>query len=374
MQAAGTDESQVGDAAESVGATLTRDSSLGPLVAGRIQGGVPVPRLSIAISSMHTAVELETTLVSVLENRPANCEVIVALGHSYNDPYHLDGEVRFIDVGSGAAGMLADSTLLAECHGDVVHLLDASVQVREGWADAALAHFERDPHIGAVAPLVLDSRDASRVVSAGVAYKCGGKRLLRRQTMARSRICESNPRPEVVLGPTRTAGFYRREALLTVHECMGRVAGDPISDADLALSLAELGYLAVLEPRSIVHAPANNGKRESTFASGRAAETVFWRHAATVGWCASLIGHAALVSTELVAAITRPSLFKRLLGRGVAAFGVVSHLGHVARLAQKHRLEGDASPTSLRLVCDTDDGSSGSHTAETMPSPMQRAA
>lgn len=374
MQAVRTDESQVGDAAASAGATLTRDGSVGPLVAGRIQGGVPVPRLSIAISSIHTAVELETTLVSVLENRPADCEILVALNHPYHDPYHLDGEVAFITADERTASQSPDLALVSECRGDVVHLIESSVQVREGWADAALAHFERDAHIGSVAPLVLDARDANRVVSAGVAYKCGGKRQVRRQTMARSRICESNPRPEVVLGPTRTAGFYRRDALVTVCECLGRVAGDAMSDADVALSLAELGYLSVLEPRSIVHAPAITSKQKPTFAAGRAAETVFWRHAATVGWAASLLGHAALVSGEMLAAVAKPSLLKRLLGRGFAACGVLSHLGHTARLAQQHRLADDASPTSLSLVCDEHEDSEHPHEATVVPTAARRAA
>src|SRR5436305_571247 len=40
----------------------------------------PVPRLSIIIPCLGGAAEFDGTLVSVLQNRPADCEVLVALG------------------------------------------------------------------------------------------------------------------------------------------------------------------------------------------------------------------------------------------------------------------------------------------------------
>ena len=47
------------------------------------------PRLSIVIPSVHGAQALEETLLSVLENRPEQCEVIVALACEYDDPWNL---------------------------------------------------------------------------------------------------------------------------------------------------------------------------------------------------------------------------------------------------------------------------------------------
>ena len=41
---------------------------------------------------------LESTLVSVLENRPRDCEVIVVSNRKYDDPYSLAGEVTFIEA------------------------------------------------------------------------------------------------------------------------------------------------------------------------------------------------------------------------------------------------------------------------------------
>ena len=52
-------------------------------------------RLAIVITDGGSIESLESTLVSVLENRPPDCEVLVALAGPYADPYELSGEVRF---------------------------------------------------------------------------------------------------------------------------------------------------------------------------------------------------------------------------------------------------------------------------------------
>jgi hypothetical protein len=305
-----------------------------------------VPRLSIVIVSNRSARELETTLVSVLENRPADCEILASLAHDYTDPYQLDGEVQFASAPATASGVAAASEILGECRGEVVHLLAAGTQVAEDWADAALDHFARDAHLGAVAPLVLDAAEHRTVVSAGIHYHRSGKQRVRRATMARSRICESHARPEVVLGPALSAGFYRREALLAACACCGFVGRQAIADADVALSLAELGYLAVLEPRSIVFAPTPAINPRETISAGRAAEAVFWRHAAAQGMATSLVAHAALVGGEICAAIARPALAKRLIGRLIGLCELPRHLGHAGRVAEQLRLADDESPAS----------------------------
>ena len=58
------------------------------------------PRLSIVIPAADTAA-LEETLVSVLENRPADCEIIAALAVPYADPWNIGEEVRFMQAPPG---------------------------------------------------------------------------------------------------------------------------------------------------------------------------------------------------------------------------------------------------------------------------------
>src|SRR5690606_41752343 len=39
-----------------------------------------------------------STLLSVLERQGTECELVVVLRTRYDDPYHLRGEVRFVDM------------------------------------------------------------------------------------------------------------------------------------------------------------------------------------------------------------------------------------------------------------------------------------
>ena len=53
-------------------------------------------RLAIVISAVSGVEPLESTLVSVLENRPRDVEIIVVANFAYDDPYDLAGEVRIM--------------------------------------------------------------------------------------------------------------------------------------------------------------------------------------------------------------------------------------------------------------------------------------
>jgi len=59
-----------------------------------------VPRLSIVIPCLGGAAEFDATLVSVLQHRPADCEVLVIHNEPYDDPYALGHEVRFVECRS----------------------------------------------------------------------------------------------------------------------------------------------------------------------------------------------------------------------------------------------------------------------------------
>jgi len=64
-----------------------------------------VTQLSIVIPATGTQEQLDQTLVSVLENRPSDCEVIVPHAFDYKDPYDLHDEVTF--VGSAAENLVS---------------------------------------------------------------------------------------------------------------------------------------------------------------------------------------------------------------------------------------------------------------------------
>ena len=132
-----------------------------------------MPRLSIVIPVLGDPQQLDDTLLSVLENRPANCEILVVHNQPYRDPYNLSDEVRFVEAPRGAGAVECLNRGLAASRSPVVFVLSCGVEVCPGWADAGLRHFG-DPAIAAVAAVVLDRDDRGKIVSAGLGYLGGG--------------------------------------------------------------------------------------------------------------------------------------------------------------------------------------------------------
>jgi hypothetical protein len=131
-----------------------------------------VPSLSIIIPVAGSTQGLEETLLSILENRPADCEVIAVLGCEYDNPYGLEDEVRLVDApGRETLECLVHG--IAQAAAPIVHVVAPGVEVSVGWTDAPLAQFA-DPQVAVVAPLVLDGPQSRRIIAAGLSYFSGG--------------------------------------------------------------------------------------------------------------------------------------------------------------------------------------------------------
>lgn len=268
-----------------------------------------MPRLSILIAVSGDSQQLDDTLVSVLENRPSDCEILVVHDKPYHDPYNLSDEVRFVEAESGGGLVACLNRGLAASRSPVVHVLACGVEVCPGWVDAALGHF-RDPDIGAVGALVLDRNDPERIVSAGLGYRIEGAVWKLGQ---QSKPNEITPYQQDLCGPDPLAAFYRKSALDEVGGFSASV-GDTLAGIDLALALQHAGYRPRLEPYCI----ANVGpmmRRESAFQRGRNAERLFWRWASSHGWLSSVIGHVALLAGQCVMSLWHPSMIAELAGR-----------------------------------------------------------
>ena len=63
-------------------------------------------RLTIILPALGSDTQLEETLVSVLQNRPDDSDVLVVHPGNYDDPYELAGEVNFLPMPAGS-GLLA---------------------------------------------------------------------------------------------------------------------------------------------------------------------------------------------------------------------------------------------------------------------------
>ena len=226
-------------------------------------------RLAIVIAAQGNVPHLESGLVSVLEHRPPQCEIWIVLDAPYDDPYGLEGEVRFLHAGPHAGLAQSVNLALEHCEAPLVHLLGCGVEVSDGWADRALPHFS-DPRVAAVASRALSADDRRTVHSLGVRYPAagvsagGGSRRFARQAAG-------------CLGPSSLAGFYRAAVLRALGGLCPAV-GDGWADVDLALSLRGLGMKNVCEAESIVFAPAVKPSRVTAKDRGLHAERLYRRH------------------------------------------------------------------------------------------------
>ena len=279
-----------------------------------------MPRLTIVIPALGHVDSFETTILSVLENRPAHCEILVPQCGDYPDPYNLSDEVHFIEQPAAASGSELIDVALQAAQGDVVHLLGAGATVTPGWTDTPLERFS-DRLLGSVCPLLL-SVDETRIAALGVGYSAGGHRSLvaHGKKFLEKRIPKAKP-----IGPSLLAGFYCRQAIEEVGSWQSPV-GDDLADIDLALSLSALGWTTAVDTQSRIHFDTSTLQQERSFRQAWNAERLFWRHAATVGWAKSLLCHPMTVAWESIGSLPQATALTQPLARMLAAVELPRHL------------------------------------------------
>lgn len=278
-------------------------------------------RLSIVVPVTGDTAALEETLVSVLENRPADTEVLVGLGCDYADPWGIGDEVTFVAAprGSGVVGCV--NAALDRATGDVIHVLAAGWRATPGWTDGAVALIEAGS-ADAVVPLAVAADDPLRVVEAGLRVTRGGRRkpVVPRRSAAHADAYQP-PRTRDPVGPTLAAGFWSAAVLDRVGPRFAPACGI-LADADVAVALARTGGRTMVESASRVIPPALPAAMPPSFIQGLHAERLFWRSMAGAGVTAALLSHGIEVLRHAVATAplgTVPMLVGRLLG--ALAFG-----------------------------------------------------
>jgi hypothetical protein len=282
-----------------------------------------VLRLSIVIPVLGDLKPLDDTLVSILENRPANCELVVVHNAPYNDPYELAGEVQFVQAPRGAGFVECLNLGLSVSRAPVVHLLACGVEVRPGWAEAALRHF-RNPEVAAVAPVLLHQNDHETVVSVGMGYRAEGVVWRVGRGLSPEQVGEDH---DELCGPDALAGFYRRSAI----EAVGGFAPSPVdtlATIEVALSLRQAGFRCVVEPNCQAKVNSAAARDKIGFRHGCHCERLFWRWASAHGRVRSLAAHAALVAGECVVGLWRPFMLLQLAGRAVGVIHAATGKHH----------------------------------------------
>ena len=254
-------------------------------------------KLSIVIPAFGNQTDIDETLVSVLENRPSDCEILLTHSESYVDPYQLDDEIRLVEAPHPCRLSMLNQGFAA-ANGRIVHTICPGISVTEGWCEAALESFAEDANLGSLAPSIFTGRSKSPV--RGVEYCVGnGKKLVRKQRMR-------------VLGPTLNSGFYLRSALNFMH------GFDPqfseLADIELGIRMHSANYRSVSSPDVQLHSDSNLVLRQMHgFKAGQARGRLFQK--------AKDFG---LVSSQGLAVLTEP------LRNG---FGLAMVTGTIGRLA-----------------------------------------
>ncbi|MBL9083216.1 MAG: glycosyltransferase [Planctomycetales bacterium] len=285
-------------------------------------------QLSIVIPALDALELLEGTLVSVLQNRPDDCELVVVLNRAYDDPYELKDEVRFVVLPQAQTVGAALRSALPLCRAPIVHVLAPGVEVEEGWVDAVLPHFY-DNRVAAVAPLVLRSRDEEVVCSCGLEYGAGGVRRRRGCGTALQQLRSGGD----VLGPTLFAGFYRADVLRALPAPFDDRVTAELLDVDLALQIRAAGYRAVVEPSSFTYRAAAVLPTATPFVEARGAERLFWRNAPAVGWLRSLALHLPAVLGGALKHRSFGAVTSSVLGRLAGCLEIFGYRRHHKALA-----------------------------------------
>ncbi|MCA9129120.1 MAG: glycosyltransferase [Planctomycetales bacterium] len=165
-----------------------------------------MPRLSIIVPHRQDDLRLEATLVSILENRPNDCEIVVVHDGSYRDPYHLGDEVVFVQESGGVGDVQKlNAGVLAAC-APIVNLLMDGTLVQPAWTLEPLKLFN-DPSIATVATTVQSQNG-----------RCAGILPMTRveaRSLQRGRV-EQIRSASTPAGPAMACGFYRRRQLLAL--------------------------------------------------------------------------------------------------------------------------------------------------------------
>jgi hypothetical protein len=303
-----------------------------------------VPRLTIVIPALGDVESFETTILSVLESRPEDCEILVPQCGDYADPYHLSDEVVFLEQPAAASGVELWNTGVNEAQGEIIHLLGAGATVTEGWTEAPLRRFD-DRLLGTVTPLLLTA-DQRRITALGLAYGAGGTRHL---AGCGKKFHADRPLRSKAVGPTAFAGFYRRAALEEAGGWQASV-GDQLADLDLALSLAALGWTTCCEPQSKVLLDPAYLELERSFAEAWNAERLFWRHAPASGWLKSLLMHSLAMAWESARSLPNSTALTQPLARLLAACELPRHLRFHRQMQQAIMQEPAASEGDGRAM------------------------
>lgn len=274
-----------------------------------------MPQLSIVIPFTEDTERFESTLVSVLENRPSSCEIIVTHAGNYSDPYNLSGEVHFVEIADSAVSTKSReqkanglghhlSAAIEQISSPILHLLGCGVKVNHGWCDSIEEDFD-DPCIGSVCPIIKDDKET--ILCAGIENSLFYKN---RMVGAGKFASEIDAEYQTPIGPHEAAGFYSVEALKQI-ECLEEF-GNSSFGLELALTLEAIGFETKVNSSAKVSVDTDF---EFIEVSGRDAQTAIWRFAGSLGFFQGFLLACGSIVRDTVVSPFSSTARSSLIGR-----------------------------------------------------------
>lgn len=192
-----------------------------------------VPQLSIIVPFQRDEAALESTLLSVLEAKTDDHELIIVHSGEYSDPYQLgDDEAVVVETEPGLS--IADqlNVAAAAACSPFLQVLLAGTQVEAGWSDASIECLQ-DPQVHAVCVPVLDTKSGDRV------FGLDGRELPHRRLAKKAKSSG---------GPILAGTILRRKSALKMGGWSNAVHQDLIDlELTLLMNAIDLRYEVVEE-------------------------------------------------------------------------------------------------------------------------------
>lgn len=280
-----------------------------------------MPNLSIIIPSYSRADLLAACLRSILDSTEhTNLQIIVVDDASANHRVFMTSRsfpgVEVIRLAERSGFCAAINAGLSRAQADIVQVLNDDTEVTPGWFETPLQRFHDYPHLGSIAPLVLQWGNPGKIDSAGDGYDLGGYAYSRGRG---ERLSERWLIGSEVFSAAGSAAFFRRDALQSV----GGFPEDFIAyfdDIEVGFKLRQAGYTCWYEPLSKVlhHGSASHGKRPSRRLTEQLAlneERMFCRHLSSDHRWRQLTRHAAVLGAKALRRCADGTLLPFCMGR-----------------------------------------------------------
>lgn len=201
-----------------------------------------MPRLSIIVPHVDGDAALESTLLSLLENRSAGVEILVAHRGNYQDPYDLGrDEIQLIEVPESTEAIEMVNLAVNRARSPYLEMILPGCTVEANWFEPALEWF-KDSTIASVSPAAW-TINAKRSEHFGLDIHS----LPRRNWVSRSHAGK-------IATATWCGGFFRRDVLLSLEGWLPGF-GREIAEAEFGKAIQLLDLTSVSEPESMVFAP-----------------------------------------------------------------------------------------------------------------------